>query len=67
MGTSKGMSLCLCGHVGDCPTEGSPNFERAQKVGHETQHGGFVGHGACLEDGCDCRKFTWVSFISGEN
>lgn len=41
-------SLCLCGHTGD---------------GAYSMHGGMIGHGPCSAEGCDCKKFTWHSFI----
>lgn len=66
--TPKGMSLCRCGHVGDAPLEGGPNWERTQKIGKPIQHAGVIGHGAC--EVCppgECEQFRWKEFIKGQN
>lgn len=46
----KPRSLCTCGHTGD---------------GSKSLHQDTVepGHGACLMDDCDCRKFVWESWL----
>lgn len=43
-------SRCTCGHVGDGP-------ESNHRDGFQ------AGHGACIIEGCDCRKFTWDHFL----
>lgn len=40
-------SVCTCGHLGD---------------GHNSDHGGILGHGRCNVPGCKCTKFTWDRF-----
>lgn len=41
--------LCECGH---------------EKAEHKNSLGGYApGHGECGRKNCDCKKFTWVSFI----
>lgn len=42
-------SICECGHSGDGP---------------DSQHAGFIGHGPCFHEGCDCVRFTWKHFTS---
>ena len=42
----KPKSMCYCGHTGD---------------GANSQHGGLMGHGPCLE--CDCIQFTWKGWL----
>lgn len=43
-------SLCRCGHTGDGP--GSVHLDILTQP----------GHGACIYQGCKCRKFTWREY-----
>ena len=64
---NNGMSTCYCGHIGDVPLEGSPNYENAVKNGQPNQHGGLIGHGACEVAGCPCEQFRWKEYIQGKH
>jgi hypothetical protein len=46
----KPMSVCRCGHTGDGPNSQHEKGPLAE------------GHGKCKE--CDCKKFSWASFIN---
>lgn len=50
-------SWCVCGHLGDGIDDSNPNPM------WRVHHGGIEGHGPCLVEGCDCKKFTWHRFI----
>ena len=66
--TPNGLSICRCGHVGDAPLEGSPNYDRAQRMRRPIEHAGIIGHGEC--EVCppgECVQFRWKEFIKGQN
>lgn len=50
-------SWCTCGHLGDGTKDNTADPM------WRSMHGGEIGHGPCLVEGCDCMKFTWERFI----
>jgi hypothetical protein len=62
----KAVSQCICGHWGDVSLGSRDGEHRGQTFEEATtgsEHAGFIGHGRCTVEGCDCEQFTWLRWL----